>query len=105
MKRPIIVLVPTVLFLLVAGSPFLNLRMANGDVDMLPPRLESRQRYDRLIADFPGLAAYIARGETRPAHRKAMADHMAKRVPLATIKPVAVKRRVGNLITEIYRFE
>jgi RND superfamily putative drug exporter len=54
MKRPIIVLVPTVLFLLVAGSPFVNLRMANGDVDMLPPRLESRQGYDRLIADFPG---------------------------------------------------
>lgn len=26
---------------------------------------------------FPRLAAYVARGETRPAHRKAMADHMA----------------------------
>jgi RND superfamily putative drug exporter len=54
MKRPIIVLVPTVLFLLFAGSPFFQLRMANGDVDMLPPRLEARQGYDRLIADFPG---------------------------------------------------
>src|ERR1051326_1654781 len=31
MKRPIIVLVPTVGFLLIAGSPFLNLRLANGD--------------------------------------------------------------------------
>jgi glutathione S-transferase len=29
------------------------------------------------LADFPRLAAYIARGENRPAHRKAMADHMA----------------------------
>jgi glutathione S-transferase len=29
------------------------------------------------LADFPGLAAYVARGESRPAHRKAMADHMA----------------------------
>jgi glutathione S-transferase len=29
------------------------------------------------LADFPLLAAYIARGENRPAHRKAMADHMA----------------------------
>ena len=29
------------------------------------------------LADFPHLAAYIARGERRPAHRKAMADHMA----------------------------
>ena len=26
---------------------------------------------------FPLLAAYVARGENRPAHRKAMADHMA----------------------------
>lgn len=26
---------------------------------------------------YPNLAAYVARGEARPAHRKAMADHMA----------------------------
>ncbi len=30
-----------------------------------------------VVAGFPRLAAYIARGEGRPAHRKAMADHMA----------------------------
>ena len=29
------------------------------------------------LADFPRLAAYVARGEARPAYRKAMADHMA----------------------------
>jgi glutathione S-transferase len=29
------------------------------------------------LADFPLLAAYIARGESRPAHRKALADHLA----------------------------
>ena len=29
------------------------------------------------LAAFPLLAAYVARGEGRPAHRKAMADHMA----------------------------
>jgi glutathione S-transferase len=29
------------------------------------------------LADFPRLAAYVARGENRPAHVKAMADHMA----------------------------
>jgi RND superfamily putative drug exporter len=28
--------------------------MANGSVDVLPSRLEARQGYDRLIADFPG---------------------------------------------------
>ena len=30
-----------------------------------------------VLDEFPGLAAYVARGEARPAHRKAMADHMA----------------------------
>jgi glutathione S-transferase len=30
-----------------------------------------------VLTGFPLLAAYIARGEDRPAHRKAMADHMA----------------------------
>ncbi len=54
MKRPVVVLVPAVAFLLVAGSPFFQLRLANGDVNMLPTRLEARQGWDRLIADFPG---------------------------------------------------
>ena len=54
MKRPVVVLVPTVAFLVVASTPFFALRMANGDVDMLPPHLESRQGFDRLKADFPG---------------------------------------------------
>jgi glutathione S-transferase len=30
-----------------------------------------------LLGCFPGLAAYVAGGEGRPAHRKAMADHLA----------------------------
>ena len=34
-------------------------------------------RNNNELADFPVLAAYIARGESRPAHRKAMADHLA----------------------------
>jgi len=29
------------------------------------------------LAGFPLVAAYVARGEGRPAHKKAMADHMA----------------------------
>ncbi len=54
MKRPVVVLVPTVAFLVIAATPFLQLRLANGNVDMLPDRLEARQGYDRLVADFPG---------------------------------------------------
>ena len=30
-----------------------------------------------VLAGFPRLAAYVARGEGRPQHRKAMADHLA----------------------------
>ena len=54
MRRPLVVLIPTTGFLLLAGSPFLSLRLANGNVDMLPTRLEARQGFDRLTADFPG---------------------------------------------------
>ena len=54
MKRPIVILVPAVGFLVLAGTPFLQLRMANGDVDQLPPGLEARHGYDTLVKDFPG---------------------------------------------------
>ncbi|MDQ6922455.1 MAG: MMPL family transporter, partial [Candidatus Dormibacteraeota bacterium] len=54
MRRPVIVLVPTLGLLLVVGTPFLHLRLANGDVDQLPTRLEARQGYDNLIKSFPG---------------------------------------------------
>ncbi len=54
MRRPLVVLLPTTGFLLLAASPFIQLRLANGDVDMLPTRLEARQGYDQMIANFPG---------------------------------------------------
>jgi RND superfamily putative drug exporter len=54
MRRPLVVLLPTTAFLLLAASPFVQLRLANGDVDMLPTRLEARQGYDQMINNFPG---------------------------------------------------
>ena len=30
-----------------------------------------------ILSRYPNLADYVARGEARPAHRKAMADHLA----------------------------
>jgi RND superfamily putative drug exporter len=54
MRRPILVLVPTVAFILLAGSPFLHLRLASSDVRTLPTHEESRAAYDKLVADFPG---------------------------------------------------
>src|SRR5205807_1653232 len=49
MRHPIVVLLPTTGFLLLAASPFIQLRLANGDVDMLLSRLEARQGYDQMI--------------------------------------------------------
>ena len=46
-----------------------------GDLMMISV-LGGLRRTDAL-ADFPRLAAYVSRGESRPAHVKAMADHMA----------------------------
>jgi RND superfamily putative drug exporter len=54
MRRPVLVLVPALGLLLFAGSPFPGIRLANGDVDMLPAGLEARQAWDTLQRDFPG---------------------------------------------------
>jgi RND superfamily putative drug exporter len=54
MRRPVVVLVPALGLLLLAGTPFLQLRLANGDVDVLPPNNAARQGYDTLLSDFPG---------------------------------------------------
>ena len=53
MRRPVAVLVPTVAFILLAGSPFLHLRLASSDVRTLPTHEESRAAYDKLLSDFP----------------------------------------------------
>lgn len=54
MRRPLLVLVPTVAVVLLAGSPFLDFRLANADTRALPPQAESRRGYDLLVANFPG---------------------------------------------------
>ena len=53
MRRPILVLVPTLALILAMGAPFLRLRLANGDITMLPTRSESRQGYELLRSQFP----------------------------------------------------
>ncbi|HEY1419199.1 MAG TPA: MMPL family transporter [Candidatus Dormibacteraeota bacterium] len=54
MRRPLWVLIPCVVLLLIAGTPFLQLRIASGGVDQLPPSNPARQGYDTLVKDFPG---------------------------------------------------
>src|SRR2546423_1510354 len=43
MRRPLLVLVPALAVLVIAGTPFIQLRLANADVDALPPSNEARQ--------------------------------------------------------------
>ncbi|MBM4420049.1 MAG: MMPL family transporter [Chloroflexi bacterium] len=54
MRRPLLVLVPVMAFILATASPFLQLHMATTDVTALPKEAPSRAGYDRLIAEFPG---------------------------------------------------
>jgi RND superfamily putative drug exporter len=54
MARPLLFLLPALAVLLVLGAPFTHIRLANSGVDALPPHVEARQGYDRLIRDFPG---------------------------------------------------
>ncbi len=53
MRRPWLVLIPTVAILLIAGSPFLDLQLANSDVNQLPTTAEARQGADLLQRQFP----------------------------------------------------
>jgi putative drug exporter of the RND superfamily len=87
MRRPILVLVPVVAFILLAGSPFLRLRLANGDVTMLPKHEESRAAYDELISNFPlGSESHIsvvvryASGDPLAASHAAPLVDLAKRI-------------------------
>src|SRR4051794_15861252 len=52
MRHPVAVLVPTLAFLLILGSPFLHVRFNAPDSSILPPEVPSRAAFDRLAADF-----------------------------------------------------
>src|ERR687896_273323 len=54
MRHPILVLVPTLVLLLAAGSPFLRLNQAVPDASVLPEGRESRDAYVALRDEFPG---------------------------------------------------
>jgi putative drug exporter of the RND superfamily len=53
MRRPWLVLLPTLAILLTAGTPFLGLHLANRDVTQLPPNAEARRGAELLQNEFP----------------------------------------------------
>jgi RND superfamily putative drug exporter len=79
MRRPVLVLVPTVALIAVAASPFVQLRLATADATILPPTVESRRGYDLLVNEFPGqdqsTITVVARFTDDPlSHRAALED-------------------------------
>jgi putative drug exporter of the RND superfamily len=52
MRRPVAVLIPTLAFLLLLGSPFLHVRFNSPDASILPAELPSRAAIDRLRDAF-----------------------------------------------------
>jgi RND superfamily putative drug exporter len=87
MRRPLLVLLPTVAFVLAAGSPFLQIRLANADTTALPPQAESRRGYDMLVRDFPGqeqssmtIVAHFADGEPLRPGRDAEVFALSRKI-------------------------
>ncbi len=82
MRHPVAVLVPTLAFLLLLGSPFLHVRFNAPDATILPPGVPSRAAFDRLTANFgegefaPIVLALRTTGPaTTPANLAALYDY------------------------------
>ncbi|MFL5674730.1 MAG: MMPL family transporter, partial [Chloroflexota bacterium] len=99
MRHPVAVLVPTLAFLLVLGSPFLHVRFNAPDSSILPPEVPSRAAFDRLTANFgegefaPLVVAVRTTGPaTTPANLAALYDYSRR---LAADRRIA---RVDSLV-------
>jgi RND superfamily putative drug exporter len=82
MRRPVAVLVPTLAFLLVLGTPFLHVRFNAPDARILPEDAPSRDAFDRLATEFgPGpfapivLAIRTTGDAIEPANLAALYDY------------------------------
>src|SRR2546423_7043791 len=84
MRRPALVLVPTIALIAIAASPFTQLRLASADATILPPTIESRRGYDVLVNEFPGqgqsTATAFARFPADPLTHTATLDDFRARL-------------------------
>ena len=85
MRRPIRVLVPTLAFLVLVGSPFLGLRQGVPGAEIYPAGVESRDAYVALQTEFaPGettpviILAEVTGSPTSAANIAAITDYAAK---------------------------
>ena len=84
MRHPVAVLIPTLAFLLLLGSPFLRLEQGVPGAEIYPPGVESRDAYVALQTEFaPGettpivILADVTGAPTDPATIKALSDYAA----------------------------
>jgi RND superfamily putative drug exporter len=84
MRRPVLVLVPTVALIAIAASPFVQLRLASADATILPPTIESRHGYDVLVSEFPGqdqsTITVVARFPDDPLNHRSALDELRSRL-------------------------
>ena len=79
MRRPLAFLIPTMALLVLAGLPFLHVRMAAAGIEQLPPGNQARVSQDTLTQDFPAqrvntitVVVYYPRGD--PLSRSRVGD-------------------------------
>jgi RND superfamily putative drug exporter len=84
MRRPLLVLLPTVALIAIAASPFVQLRLASADATILPPTIESRRGYDVLVNEFPGqdqsTITVVAQFPDDPLNHRAALDDLRNRL-------------------------
>ncbi len=87
MRRPVLVLGPCLAVLVLAATPFSQLRLAGIGVDGLPPANEARQGYDILIRDFVGynnneipVVAYFPAGSPTSATGSAAVAQLERQI-------------------------
>jgi RND superfamily putative drug exporter len=87
MRRPVLVLLPTVAVLLAAGSPFLHIHLASTDVTQLPPDAEARRGAELLASSFPSQGTNVIEvvvqfdtGSPLSPSNLAIADAVARRL-------------------------
>lgn len=77
MRRPVLVLLPTLAFVIALGAPFRHLRMGQADITVLPRDSEARVGWDIVTRDFPDQAAnrllVVARFPSAPVLTRARA--------------------------------
>src|SRR5947208_14469577 len=98
MRRPVLVLVPTIALIAIAASPFVQLRLATADATILPPTVASRRGYDMLVNEFAGQGqstiTVVARFPDDPLSHHAALDDLQRRLPaLPDVLGVDMPRR------------